>query len=61
MKKGEETAEDMTSDRLVPLVKGGTGAEHALDVPEDLLHLPDRGCLPIGSGCSGLGEPRSVL
>jgi len=37
---GQETAEDMTPDGLIPLMKDGPSIQNRLHVPEDMLDLP---------------------
>jgi hypothetical protein len=39
--QGQEAAEDMPSDGLIPLVKDGAGVNHRLHIPEGLLHHPE--------------------
>ena len=39
--QGQETAEDVTPDGLISLMKDGPGIQNRLHVPEDLLHLPE--------------------
>jgi hypothetical protein len=39
--KGQETAENMTTDGLVPFMENGPGVQDRLHVEEDLLHLPE--------------------
>jgi hypothetical protein len=39
--KGQKAAEHMASDGLVTLVKDGACFQNRLDLPEDLLHLPE--------------------
>ena len=39
--QGQEAAENVASDRLIPLMKDGAGVQSRLHVPEDLLNLPE--------------------
>jgi len=63
--QGQETAEDMTPDGLIPFVEYGTGVQKRLHVPEDMLDLPKllilEGCLLRRQCCIRLEHPFPII